>query len=467
VKPGVKVTCACGQAFMAPDAMRGKSARCPTCGGTISIPRADDLMGIDPLMMSDPLSMPAASPLADPLAARRPQQAAAPSPAQENQPPWLLIGLGGAAAAVVLVVATAAIVMSMGGRDVAQAPVNSSPLGAGGTPVVPGPPPGAAPSSAPPAAPSSNPSSPSATPSTPNPFAAGATAPSSSPTPGSATSSAAPGGATSPGTPASSASPSSASSGSAPSAFKETAPEGGMGISFLPAAAQSWHIDEKFRRRGVIRVGDAETQYGHYSWMTQLLPFLGHQKEYDKINFNQGLTDGDNLQVGATVIPAFLNPLDDRPKWKGYPLQGLALTHFVGMSGVEDARNVVAATLPRSDPRAGVFGYDEVASPAQITDGTSQTIMVIGSGTMANPWIMGGGGTVRGAREPYFDKVSGFGSRNLPQAGALTIMADGSVRFISANVDPAAFRSMCTIHGSDTVVLEKAAAPFLLDSITK
>ena len=33
--------------------------------------------------------------------------------------------------------------------------------------------------------------------------------------------------------------------------------------------------------------------------MTQLLPFLGHQKEYDQINFNQGLTDGDNLQVGG------------------------------------------------------------------------------------------------------------------------------------------------------------------------
>ena len=117
------------------------------------------------------------------------------------------------------------------------------------------------------------------------------------------------------------------------------------------------------------------------------------------------------------MIPAFLNPLDDRKTWKGYPLQGLALTHFVGMAGIEDARNVVAATLPRSDPRAGVFGYDEVATPEQITDGTSQTIMVMGSGTMANPWIMGGGATVRGAREPYFDKVSGFGTRNLREPG--------------------------------------------------
>jgi hypothetical protein len=31
------------------------------------------------------------------------------------------------------------------------------------------------------------------------------------------------------------------------------------------------------------------------------------------------------------------------------------------------------------------------------------------------------------------------------------LFADGSVREISANVSPQVFRSMCTIHGADTV----------------
>ena len=65
------------------------------------------------------------------------------------------------------------------------------------------------------------------------------------------------------------------------------------GLALLPSGVQSWYGDERFRRRGIIRVGDAETTYGHYSWMTQLLPFLGHQKEFDQINFNQGLLDGE------------------------------------------------------------------------------------------------------------------------------------------------------------------------------
>jgi hypothetical protein len=450
--------------------MRGKSARCPSCGGTIAIPPAEvpggDLLNVDPLTMgNDPFSAPAASALNDPLAARPAQPAAAAAPAAASQPPWLLIGLGGGAAAIVLIVVVAVVFSTMGGgnRDVAEDPPAAGPLGGAPVPLTPAAP--AAPASAPGTA-ASNAAAANSNPGGAVAGAFGNPAPSS----GTGAAAAAPeaGGSATPSGSAASGTSSSADSREPPPAAKLGAPpEGGGSIQFLPLASHSWHNDMQFRRRGVIRVGDAETHYGHYSWLTQLLPFLGHQKEYDQINFKEGLTDGRNLSVGANVIPAFLNPLDDRQKWKGYPLQGLALTHFVGMSGIEDARNVVAATLPRSDPRAGVFGYDEVASPEQITDGTSQTIMVIGSGTMANPWIMGGGATVRGARQPYFDNVSGFGSRNLPQAGALTVMADGSVRFVSASVDPAVFRSLCTIHGAETVDLEKAAQPFLLESIAK
>jgi hypothetical protein len=121
------------------------------------------------------------------------------------------------------------------------------------------------------------------------------------------------------------------------------------------------------------------------------------------------------------------------------------------MSGIEDARNVVAAKLPRSDPRAGIFGYDAVATPAEIADGTSNTIMVLGAGELANPWVMGGGATIRGAREPYFDKISGFGSKG--SSGVTVVMADGSVRTISSNISPAVFRALCTIHGAEKIDL--------------
>ena len=216
-----------------------------------------------------------------------------------------------------------------------------------------------------------------------------------------------------------------------------------------------WHPSGKLV--GVRKVGEGDNLQGHYSWMHHLLPYIGHQDLYSKFALDKKWSDKGNLQSCAQIIPEFLNPSDDRLRWKGYPFENFALTHFVGMSGIEDARNVVAAKLPRSDPRAGIFGYDGIATPAEITDGTSNTIMVLGGGELASPWIMGGGATIRGAREPYFDKISGFGSKGT--SGVTVVMADGSVRVISSNINPAVFRALCTIHGAEKTDLATDAPP--------
>jgi hypothetical protein len=203
--------------------------------------------------------------------------------------------------------------------------------------------------------------------------------------------------------------------------------------------------------RGSRPVGDDNFVLAHYGWQCELLPFLGHSQLYDQFDFGKSWTDARNAKLCTTVVPEFLNPADDRQQWTGVRLRGLALTHFVGMSGIEDGRSVVAATLPRTDPRAGVFGYTEVARREAITDGTSQTIMLLGSGEIVAPWVQGGGATVRGAREPYFDPLTGFGSRGLASRGAAVLMADGATYHLHADVDPAVFRALCTIHGGESV----------------
>jgi hypothetical protein len=207
-------------------------------------------------------------------------------------------------------------------------------------------------------------------------------------------------------------------------------------------------------------VNSTDPPLAHFSWLTSLLPFLGHQKIYERFDFQQSLDENRNLQIGATIIPEFLNPLDDYQRWKGYPFDGIALTHFVGISGVEDSRNVVAAKLPRTDPRAGVFGYDEVVRSEDIADGKSQTAMIAGAGALANPWIFGGGATIRGARDPVLDQRTGFGTKGLAGGGSLLVMADGSVKHVSAEVDPQIIKAMCTVRGAETVDLDKAAKPF-------
>jgi hypothetical protein len=233
----------------------------------------------------------------------------------------------------------------------------------------------------------------------------------------------------------------------------------------LPNGVQDWYGQAGARHTGIRRVNLTEPSLAQYSWLTGLLPFLGHQGLYEQFDFNKSLTEGKNIQLGGTLVPEFLNPADGKQRWRGHPMDGMALTHFVGISGVEDSRNVVAARLPRSDPRAGVFGYDEVVRPEEITDGTSHTAMIAGAGALPNPWVFGGGATIRGAREPLFEKTSGLGTKGVPGGGTVVVMADGSVRHVSGNIDPRVFKAMATVRGAESFDLQQSARPFDIHSL--
>jgi hypothetical protein len=432
------VTCTCGRSFRAPDSLRGRTAKCPACGGPIQIPPAQpaevDLFSIDPLMAADPFAAKPAS--ADPLAGGNPLQPSAlgrpAAQSKSGETNWLLIGIGGGGAALALIVIVVIFVAtSGGGSEVADVP--DQPTG----------PPSTAPAT-------STPSS-SATSSN------SAATPAVSPTP--STSSSVPRSDSPPALPGLSSTPAAIAS-AANSASPETKapsgpvkPSGRHVLAELPGGVHAWHNESRGKLVGIFNLKEDQNPIAQLSWMTSLLPHLGYQKHYDMLVRDKPITEKANLQVGVQTIPEFLNPIEGTSRWTGYPFDGLAVTHFAGMAGVEDARNVCAGQLPRSDPRAGIFGYDEVAKPADITDGTSQTVMIVGSGPLASPWIMGGGSTIRGYREPLFDPISGLGMRGLPNGGTVVVMADGSVRQIPANIDPKVFRAMCTMHGAETVDL--------------
>jgi Protein of unknown function (DUF1559) len=449
IKQGVRVQCPCGWAFLAPPSCEGKTVRCPGCNGAIMVPDADPLgigqltAPIESLPISSVYSAGYGYDSTERLAKRLAWIAGGsvalmafamviayliyrfPNAPQQAQPAE---------------VAAAKRPVERPSQPARENPFTLAPSSASPTPMPAAPTPPTV--FGPPASPATSAFAP----------ASGSTADSSTAvndalvTPPVATQT--------------------ANSSSAPGKIANASPTTGeVGVTRLPGAVQAWFEQPGDALKGLRRVGTSETPGMHFSWMTGLLPYLDQQRVYDQIDFNQPVTSKGNLQAGATEIPAFLNPLDDQRRWQGYPYEGLALTHFAGMSGVEDARNVVAAKLPRSDPRAGVFGYDEVARPAQITDGLSQTIMMVGAGVLANPWLFGGGGTIRGAREPLFDKTSGLGMKGLSGGGTIVVMADGSVRHVTENVDPRVFKAMCTIHGADSVDLDRAAPSFALEQL--
>jgi hypothetical protein len=441
----IPVGCQCGKRFQAKDELAGKKVKCPGCGNVLTIPQPqpagiaggiDDLFGPgggDPLFNSGSM---AANGMGG---AGMPGSAGPPRPRRKKGPNMVLIaGIAGGGVGLLLILVVVLVVVlggRRGGNDVAVNPAPVVPAAAAtvepitGASTAPPPPTGNAPAVD---------------------ITTGATPPPSATPPPTADDEeeAAP----------------------APEAGADSASTENSGNrKAMSTAMTSWHAKADGKFRGAFPAEDEKDEeviVYHYSWMTQVLPYLGYEKIHKRIDFKKPWTDRDSYFAAQYRIPQFLNPSDDRKSWKGYQFPNMGLTHFVGMSGVEETRQEVAATLSRSHERAGIFGYEDVAKESDITDGKSQTIMMIGSGELIGPWILGGGATVRGARAPhvdeatgekkydYFNTLDGFGSRG--QTGALTLMADGSARTLSPNMDPALFRALCTTHGKDTVDLAQA-----------
>ena len=119
---------------------------------------------------------------------------------------------------------------------------------------------------------------------------------------------------------------------------------------------------------------------------------------------------------------------------------GHPVSHFAGIAGV----GADAAGLPTGHPRAGIFGTLRTTRPEDVQDGLSSTMMVAGVQTQLDSWAANGRATVRPlSAEPYFDGPDGFGTGE--QGGMSVLMADGSVRFLSADTDPRLMRRMAAM----------------------
>ena len=188
--------------------------------------------------------------------------------------------------------------------------------------------------------------------------------------------------------------------------------------------------------------------------MAGLLPYLGQDELFNRIEQKKSWRDEQNLKQGAVLIPQFLNPRFPRPTWRAHvPSLGVrdqGATHYVGMAGV----GLDAADYRFGDKavekKMGIFGYDRRTNLKDVTDGLSNTIYMIQvPPTYPRPWIAGGGATVAGV--PEQNSVAPFLSDQGSKRGTYVLMADGTVRYIDKNISEAVFKAMCTIKGGDEV----------------
>jgi hypothetical protein len=121
---------------------------------------------------------------------------------------------------------------------------------------------------------------------------------------------------------------------------------------------------------------------------------------------------------------------------------------YIGLAGVGPD----APLLPAGHVRAGVFGYDRRTALGDIRDGASTTMMVAETSTLQAPWVSGGPATVRGldpSDRPYIGPGCALGGNH--PAGALVLLADGSVRVLSPGASPAVVEALTTIAGGESL----------------
>jgi hypothetical protein len=144
------------------------------------------------------------------------------------------------------------------------------------------------------------------------------------------------------------------------------------------------------------------------SWLFDLDPFIhARMDESWGLGRNEPWDAEVNARIARGRMPWYLcdtNPIRER--------DGFAVTHYVGIAGV----GADAAQLPKTNPRAGFFGYDRHITQKDVTDGLGSTLMVVETVWDNGPWVAGGFPTTRALTSPnersYLGTDGQFGSRH-------------------------------------------------------
>jgi prepilin-type N-terminal cleavage/methylation domain-containing protein len=188
--------------------------------------------------------------------------------------------------------------------------------------------------------------------------------------------------------------------------------------------------------------GPGKTPEERLSWMVALLPYLEQQPLFNQFDVAKGYAG--NLPSTQTRIPIFLCPAANQAEAVD------AVTHYVAMSGIGHD----AAGQPAGARGNGFMGYDRLTSLAMIPDGTSNTIALMETRFGLGPWARGGASNVRGfdpADVPLHGDQRPFGGH---ADGMHAAMADGSIRFLRATIEPTKLAAAITIAGGEPFDLD-------------
>jgi prepilin-type N-terminal cleavage/methylation domain-containing protein len=216
-----------------------------------------------------------------------------------------------------------------------------------------------------------------------------------------------------------------------------------------------------------------------HSWMSLILPQLELANLSDRIDFNVSSMHANNRAVASRVIPLFRCPSYAGPEYSDSPdytrlSDHYAIGNYLAM-GASDIGHLYGQNSGLFDPDGTMFPLSNV-KPTDVIDGLSNTVVAVETreARMA-VWIDGGTAASVALRfdefnspsyaglepalnyTPFFEyahPTSEFGPSSRHPGGAMHLLGDSSVRFITDTVSASAYSAYATRKGEEAVSVD-------------
>ena len=234
---------------------------------------------------------------------------------------------------------------------------------------------------------------------------------------------------------------------------------------------------------GATPAGANMEEISGFAWGAHLLPYVDQGPLYNQANFHTSCFDvTTNSAVLKAVLPVFRCPTDpSRELWtifeEANPSNALATlptANYVGSFGTEGAEDLCEnPPFPAAQCRGdGVLYHNSVTRMRDLTDGSSNTLMVGEHRTDTRSIITAGGeppwhstwvGFIAGGEEPsarivgVSDHTPNHPDQHMDDyaswhtGGVHLLMGDGRVRFLTENVDLNLWKAVATRQGGEVL----------------